>query len=230
MKMYLKKIITFVGVWALLIFAAGCAQIQRSLDVVGREAITSFDAVLQAIPNNLERDEMNGGWSLAAPDGKARFIWSKDWSRTPIHDVMIEFDASPFIAAGLNPEILPEHFAYYDGMLVVGTKLGENVLEYSGEPTPLASFEHIVSLSRDSIGYHPELDHYGINLGNGNMFEWAKDMSVNDLDIVFVLNPEPFVAAGVDPNAVEGWLYAPVEMMGETVYKFLKPFNIFLQS
>lgn len=46
----------------------------------------------------------------------------------------------------------------------------------------------IVEKSRDSIGYHAALDHYGIDLENGNMFEWAKDISTNDKDIVFVLN------------------------------------------
>ena len=69
------------------------------------------------------------------------------------------------------------------------------------------------------------------------MFEWAKNLSTNsatgenqDKDIVFVLNPEPLIAAGVDPEKVEGWVYAQVavEENGQTVevYKFLKPFNL----
>jgi len=171
-------------------------------------------------------DDANGGWSLSAPDQTASFVWSADWSQTPFRDVMLEFDAVPFVQAGLDPDLLPEQFSYSRGMLMVGTKLGENALEYDGDPTPLASFEQIVNLRRDSIGYHAELDHYGVDLGNGNLFEWAKDMRANDLDIVFVLNPEPFIEAGVDPQAVEGWLYAPVEMMGQSVYKFLKPFDL----
>ena len=76
-----------------------------------------------------------------------------------------------------------------------------------------------------------------MKLGDGNMFEWAKDMLKNtatntdqDKDIVFVLNPEPLIAAGVDPAKVTGWVYAevPVEENGKTtqVYKFLKPFNL----
>jgi len=37
---------------------------------------------------------------------------------------------------------------------------------------------------------------------------------MNDKDIVFVLNPEPLIAAGVDPKAVDGWVFArvPVEI------------------
>jgi hypothetical protein len=70
-----------------------------------------------------------------------------------------------------------------------------------------------------------------VNLGNGNLFEWAKDMSVNDKDIVFVLNPEPFIAAGVDPSRIEGWVFAKVTVDDPNgrpvqVDKFLKPFNL----
>ncbi|MDR3325447.1 MAG: hypothetical protein LBS82_05645, partial [Spirochaetaceae bacterium] len=71
------------------------------------------------------------------------------------------------------------------------------------------------------------------NVGGGNLFEWAKDMSVNDKDIVFVLNPEPFIAAGTDPNAIDGWAFAPVTVDDENgkpvvVDKLLKPFNLLL--
>ena len=107
----------------------------------------------------------------------------------------------------------------------------------AGMLPPLASYEQMVNNYRASINYHTALDHYGVKLGDGNMFEWAKDLTKNtatgtdqDKDIVFVLNPEPLIAAGVDPAKVVGWVYTqvPVEENGKTiqVYKFLKPFNI----
>ncbi|GHV86806.1 hypothetical protein AGMMS50255_1020 [Spirochaetia bacterium] len=202
-----------------------------SLDVVGKESINSFDKLLQQTARQVRPDEMNGGWSLSAPDSMARFIWSKNYAESPLHDVMLELDAAPFLAAGLDPDKLPENFAFYEGMIMVGIKLGEETLKYSGEVTPLASYEQIVKLKRSSIGYHGALDHYGVNLGDGNLFEWAKDMSTNDKDMVFVLNPEPFIAAGVDPNAVSGWAFAPVTVDDENgkpvqVDKILKPFNL----
>ena len=204
----------------------GCKQ----LDVVGSQSVTSFEAVLKAIPDKVEADEMNAGWSLSAPDDAVRFIWSEDYSKSPLHDVMLEFDAKPFLDAGLDTGKLPENIQYYEDKLMVGTKLGNDALKYSGEVTPLAAYEQIVNLYRDSIGYHTALDHYGVKLGNGNMFEWAKDMNKNDKDIVFVLNPEPFIAAGVDPNAVEGWAFAkvPMEEDGKAIEvdKLLKPFDL----
>ena len=211
---------------ATILTLASCKQ----LDVVGNQSITSFKEVLSTIPDNIAADEMNGGWALTAPDESVRFIWSKDFSKSPIHDVMLEFDAQPFIDAGLDVSKLPEGIAFGD-KIMVGTKLGNESLTYSGEATPIASYEQIVKLKRESIKYHTALDHYGVNLADGNVFEWAKDMSKNDKDIVFVLNPQMFIDAGVDPTKVEGWKFAKVEIEDASgkkveVDKFLKPFNL----
>jgi hypothetical protein len=208
------------------VMAASCSQ----LDVVGTDSKRSFNAVLDALPGSIAADEMNAGWSLAAPDGGARFIWSADYSKSPLHDIMLEVEARPFLDAGLDPDRLPEDIAFYEDKLMVGTKLGNDQLKYSGAPTPFASYEQLVTLYRKTIGYHAALDHYGVSIGEGNLFEWAKDMGANDKDIVFVLNPEPFIKAGVNPNAVQGWVFAkvPVDINGKAVEvdKFLKPFNV----
>jgi len=230
MKKSMKKISLFlVGVVTTLSLSA-CAGVSKQLDVVGKDSVTSFGAVLEVTGDKVTSDEVNGGWSLTAPDDTARFIWSKDYSTSPRNDVMLEFDAQPFIDAGLDASKLPENISFYDGMLMVGTKLGEDKLEYSSEVTALSSYEQIVNLYRDTIGYHTSLDHYGVKLGDGNLFEWAKDMSTNDKDIVFVLNPQPFIDAGVDPNDVDGWVFAKVsvEVDGKPteVDKLLKSFDL----
>jgi hypothetical protein len=212
---------------ALALTALSCGN----LDVVGKDSINSFDKMLKVRPQAVTPDEMNGGWSLASPDNEARFIWSRNYAESPLHDVMLEFNAAPFIAAGLNVGKLPDTFAVYEGKIMVGTKLGQETLKYNGEATPLASYEQIVKLKRSAIGYHGALDHYGVSLSGGNMFEWAKDMSTNDKDIVFVLNPEPFIAAGVNPNNIAGWVFAKVTVDDANgkpieVDKLLKPFNL----
>lgn len=202
----------------------------RQLDVIGNKSITSFKEVLDAIPDKISANEVNGGWTLIAPDNSARFFWSNDFSKSKIYDVMIEFDVKPFIDAGLEIDKLPEGMVFGD-KLVVGTDLSSENLTYDGEVTPLASYEKIVELKRESIGYHTALDHFGVDLSGGNMFEWAKDLGTNDKDIVFVLNPKVFIDAGVDPEKVEGWIFAKVETMDANgkkveVDKLLKPFNL----
>lgn len=223
----MKKILVIIAVVFLMALTfASCKQ----TDLVGKTSVTSFNEVLKVIPDKIKADEMNGGWSLSAPDGTARFIWSKDFSKSPIHDVMLEFDSKPFVDAGLDVSKLPKGLAYTD-KIMVGTKLGNEKLSYKGDATPIASYEKIVELKRSSIKYHADLDHYGVVLSNGNVFEWAKDMSKNDKDIVFVLDPKVFIDAGVDPAKVEGWAFKKVKVDDENgkkieVDKFLKPFNL----
>lgn len=199
------------------------------LDVVGDQSEKSFDAVLTAMKAKVAADDTFGGWSITSPDNEARFLWSKDFSKTNT-DAYLEVDAQPFIDAGLDVSKLPEGMVVGD-KIIVGTDLGDENITYVGEASPLDSYKKLVKHYRDNISYHAALDHYGVKLGNGNMFEWAKDMKTNDKDIVFVLNPQPFIDAGVDPAALESWVFAKVETMDDNgkkiqVDKFLKPFDL----
>lgn len=210
----------------LLFSASACSE----LDVVGQESIKTFQTVLDAVGDKVVTDEMTGGWKLPTPDDSASFIWVPDYSTSGLHDVMLVYDAQPFLDAGLDVKKLPDSYTVVEDKLMVGTKLGSDAVKYKGDATPIASYEQLVKLYRDRIGYHKALDHFGVTVAEGTMFEWAKDMGTNDKDIVFVLNPEPLINAGVDPALVKDWVYAqvPVEVDGKLtdVYKFLKPFNL----
>lgn len=214
----------------LLAFAQRDAGAASFTDVVGRTAVTSFNAMLEALPEKAVADESNGMWVLTAPDKSATLAWRADHRESRLYDVMFEFDARPFVDAGLDTNKLPIEMVSED-KIVIGSKLTGKTLSYDGEITPLASFEQIVKTDRDRIGYHAELDHYGLSLLNGNVFEWAKDMNKNDKDIVFALNPQPFIDAGVDPAKVEGWVFGKVlieDAKGKKIKvdKFLKPFDL----
>lgn len=201
----------------------------NKLDVVGDTSKKSFKSITEAIPDQISSAEDDTSWVLTAPDGMAKFIFSKDFSKSE-KDVMLEIDAKPFLDAGLDASKLPE--GILDGEVIrVGADLGDDTVTYKEGATPSDTYNLIVKGYRDSIKYHTALDHYGVDLMNGNMFEWAKDMSTNDKDIVFVLNPQVFIDAGVNPDNVEGWVFAKVETMDENnkkiqVDKFLKPFDL----
>ena len=219
-----KSILIPVLLVATVIFA-GCTS---QLDVVADKSISSFESVINELP--IEADSEDSSWILTAPDNSAKFVWSKDFSSTTDYDVKLELDSQPFINAGLDISKLPEGVINGD-KIILGTDLSDEKLTYNGEATPLDSYKKIVEKSRDNISYHAALDHYGIDLENGNMFEWAKDISTNDKDIVFVLNPQMFIDAGVNPQEVEGWVFAKVETMDKDgkkieVDKFLKPFDL----
>ncbi len=225
----MKKVIVTVLVLSMVLALAACQQ----ADVVGKVAVTSFEAVLNKIPDKITSDEANSGWALTSPTGE-RFVWSKDFSKEGNPDILLEFDAKPFLDAGLDSAKLPEGMYVYDSSankLMIRSELSADKFTYSGEAKPVDTFKKIVETNRKSIGYHEKLDHYGVALGNGNMFEWAKDLNTNDKDIVFVLNPQPFIDAGVDPAKVEGWVFAKVEVKDDQgkpmeVDKFLKPFDL----
>ncbi|HHV09114.1 MAG TPA: hypothetical protein GXX75_02395 [Clostridiales bacterium] len=221
-----KKILLSALSIAAILGLTACGK----LDVIGDGSIKSFDAVVNRLGGQVTEDTGFGGWSLTAPDGAASFLWSKDYSKTTSNDVQLAVKAQPFIAAGLDVDKLPQGILVGDE-LILGTELGDDAITYSGEATPLSSYEQIVKLYRYNISYHTALDHYGVELSGGNMFEWAKDMKTNDKDIVFVLAPDILIEAGVDPSKVDGWVFAQVETMDHSgkkvkVGKFLKPFDL----
>ena len=221
---------------------AGCA----ATDIVAKVANTSFGAVVAASGSRVAWSDADQAWALSSPNGD-QLLLSPDFSRNNAGgtsasaadldkpDAEFVFDAAPFVAAGLDISKLPAadgiKYELEDGKFMVHFELGADKFSPDAKRSIEATFAELVKFQRPRIGYHEKLDHYGIKLGNGNMFEWAKDMSTNDKDIVFVLNPEPFIAAGIDPSKIEGWAFAKVEMKddaGKTVLvdKLLKPFNL----
>lgn len=203
-------------------------------DVVSARSAASFAEVLQAA-KELTGGDASSAWTLSSPDGRARLAWRGETESDPSAVASLSFDAAPFIQAGLDVEKLPAAYTLTDGWLAYAASVagsGTAVVD-----TPLRAYERLIALNPSMLGYHAPMDHFGLKLGGGNMFEWAQNLSVNvttggiqDKDAVFVLEPEPFIEAGVDPAAVSGWSYAQVPVMENgvsvLVFKFLKPFNL----
>ncbi|MDR1049289.1 MAG: hypothetical protein LBL51_05990, partial [Synergistaceae bacterium] len=211
------KTVFKAAAWALLLGALAVhpgAEAAFDTDIIGRTAITSFEAMIDALEFPPVAEEMDKVWILTAPDGEAAFWWRAEAKEGRMFDAYLCFDAEPFVKAGLDMDKLPaEMKGMLDrGKLMVGKKLSAEPLVYDGEITPLSSFEQIVRLDRDSLGYHAALDHYGITVSDGFLVEWAKDMGKNEKDLVFVLDPKVFLDAGVDPAGVEGWDFAKVPL------------------
>ncbi len=212
-----------------------------STDVVAKYAVSSFEALVAASDGRVSWSKQDSAWEISSPGGDT-FHLSSDFSRndradssTGAFDARLSFDATPFLAAGLDLAKLPPaqgvSYGIEGGRLSLTFELSSEAFPAEASRSPAATFAETARRARDLIGYHASLDHYGISLGGGNMFEWAKDLATNDKDIVFVLEPAPFVAAGVNPSRVEGWAFATIETMDASgkkilVEKLLKPFDL----
>jgi len=189
-------------------------------DLVGKDSVRAFEEILQSIPAG----DAGSEWSVVAPDSGARFLWNGESANMLI-------DIEPFVEAGLD---VSKFSNITDGVLSTSADFKSSKLE---KTKAIDDFGTMVGKERKKLGYHFDLDHYNLLCGEGNLFEWAKDMEKNgtskenqDKDIVFVLNPEPLIAAGVDAQHVKGWVYAQVKVdingKKTDVWKFLKAFDL----
>jgi hypothetical protein len=189
-------------------------------DLVGKDSVRAFEEILQFLPAG----DVGSEWSVVAPDGGASFLWNGE-------SMNMLVNIEPFVEAGLNAAQLGN---ITDGVLVTNADFESLKLE---KTKAIDDFRAMVGKERKKLGYHFDLDHYNLLCGDGNLFEWAKNMDKNgttkenqDKDIVFVLNPEPLIAAGVNAERVNGWVYAQVKVdingKKTDVWKFLKAFDL----
>lgn len=209
----MKKRLFMILSAALLLLLAACTD----TDVVRKFSHMSFEDITGAYP------------SVAAPfgDGKDGFVISAD-GETFLHisadfsagtdDIVVITPLAPFINAGLDVTRLGGGLGADDESLSMTTDFGSK----SGKAATVAdALFAAVDADRSVLSYHEELDHYVIALSAGK-FEFAKDHRTNDKDLVFILDAALLKQAGVDVNAVEGWVFAKMDGM----QLLLKPFEL----
>ena len=136
---------------------------------------------------------------------------------------MIETPLKPFVDAGLDVSKLGDGYKVVDDMFYLTADYGKGT---GLKNTVTDSLFESVEYDRNMLSYHQKLDHYGIGLTAGK-FEWAKDYSTNDKDIVFVIKAQPLKDLGVDVNNINGWVFATVEEEdGSKVDVLLKPYDL----
>lgn len=211
-----KMLILSLALTSSLLFQACSAT-----DIVKSNGIKTFKSFADASNNSISSSDTS--WVYTSPS-KDTFKWSKDFSLGK-SDLAFELDAKPFIDAGLDTSKLPTDIFSYDeasGKLTINFDLGNEKLDINSNASAADTFGRIIEKYRTNLGYHEKLQHFGMSLPGDNKFEWAKDLATNDKDVVFVLNPKPFIEAGVKGDRVDGWIFT--KMDGKDL--FLKPFNI----
>jgi hypothetical protein len=202
----MKRIILLLS---LLILIAGCT----STDVVKREAQSSFEEILAV--DSVESSVMDGFAHIIITDGY-HFDLSLNPQSTD-EDVIMAVMAMPFLDAGLDITKLPSNMRIKDDMLLITFEEIKGSMTYDAK----GQMNSLLTNNRTLLGYHAELDHFGIALGD-HKFEWAKNMATNDKDVVFILSAEVLRLAGVNVEAVDGWLFTTMDGMD----LLLKPIDL----
>jgi len=227
--MSVTRILTVSLVLAAVVFGAAF----MAPDVIAVYAVQSYDALLHAPGVLVARNDAAGAWVLTSP-GIETFTFGGN-NAAGSNELVVSFDARPFLAAGLDASLLPEG-AQVEGegasaRIVMRYDEGTGSFSDGAESQPLQALQDLVRNHRMMLGYHVALGHFGLMLSGGNMVEWAKDQQANDKDLVFVLNPQSFADAGVDVANVQGWVLADVPVMDaqgrkSTARKLLRFYNL----
>jgi hypothetical protein len=227
--MSVTRILTISLVLAAVVFGAAFV----APDVVAVHAVQSFDALLHAPGVLVARSDAAGAWVLTSPGVETLTFGGGNAAGS--NELVVTLDARPFLAAGLNPSLLPAG-SHIEGngasaRIVMRYDKGTGSFSDGADSQPVQALQDLVRNHRTMLGYHAALGHFGLALGGGNMVEWAQDQHANDKDLVFVLNPQPFADAGVDVANVQGWVLADMPVTDaqgrkSTERKLLKFYNL----
>lgn len=213
----MKKIIT--AAISLVLAAAlftGCA----STDVVLKYSKESFANIMKAYPT-LVTETKDNYYSLTV-DKETLLKVSRDYSASE-EDIVLSTPIQPFIKAGLDVTKLGKGYKTDDANLYLVTDFGKGT---GAKSTVEQALFESVTADRKALTYHQELDHYGVVL-NGGKFEFAKDYTKNDKDLVFVIAAKPLRDIGVNVQKIDGWVFKTMkDESGKDVDVLLKPYDL----
>ena len=215
----MKKIIpTALALALVAVVLTGCA----SLDVILRDSPVSLNKIVNQYPDLVANNTEPDNYFNLSVDGETTLKISADFS-LGLEDLVFQTPLQPFVDAGLNPAQLGAGYRTDGDSLYLIADFGAG----TGEKSTLtdALFES-AKADRSALSYHAALDHYGIQLPAGK-FEWAKDESTNDKDIVFVIAAKPLADLGVDVENIEGWVFMTMQDdAGKDFTVLLKPYTL----
>ena len=194
------KKLAVIGIMILTLALPSCSV----FDSKTRDAARAFGVAMELYPAE-EYEESR--WRITAPDGDAMLAFDN-------MGVDMAVDAAPFAAAGADLSKLDtaQTIFYPDGESLNFSSPGSDMLNRNIKSTPLAQFEYNLQCLRDYLSYSEDTGRYSLNVdGLDNkiaFFEWAKDPGKDDKRMSFVIDAQPFINAGVDPESVEGWEFA----------------------
>jgi len=216
----MKKIFSIALALALVaIVLTGCV----SADVILKYSPSSLDKIVEKFPTLVTDNTETDHYFYLSVDRETTLKVSHEFDMTGAEDLVIQTALKPFTDAGLDPAKLGAGYRTDEASLYLVADFGAG----TGEQNTITSalFES-AKANRAVLTYHADLDHYGIALPAGK-FEWAKDDTTNDKDIVFVIAAKPLADLGVDVQNIEGWIFKTMkDDAGKDFDVLLKPYSL----
>jgi hypothetical protein len=201
------------------VLLAGCA----ATDVILKYSPSSMDKIVEKFPTLVTDNTKIDHYFTLSADGETLLKVSSDFSLTGAEDVVIQTPLKPFVDAGLDPAKLGAGYRADETSLYLVADFGAGT---GAQSTITNALFESVKANRAVLTYHADLDHYGIQLPAGK-FEWAKDESSNDKDIVFAIAARPLADLGVDVQNIEGWVFKTMkDDAGNDLDVLLKPYSL----
>ncbi|MDP4110471.1 MAG: hypothetical protein Q8878_10640 [Bacillota bacterium] len=216
----MKKIIAAAAVLTLITaFLAGCS----GTDVVLKYSPESFKNIVGKYPSLVTDNTLDDHYYYLTVDKETTLKISHDYELTGADDIVLKTPLKPFTDAGLDVSKLGSGYKVSDDMLLLTADYGNGT---GMKDTVADSLFESVRKDRSVLTYHQKLDHYGIKLTAGK-FEWAKDYTKNDKDIVFVIRAKPLKDLGVKVENIRGWTFTTVQDTdGSNVDVLLKAYDL----
>ena len=219
-----RLIIILFGI--LFLTLASC----QGLDVIGNDSISAFEEMLNYYENNISYNSNYNTFELVSPDNSTILGWCADYSVGYQNGLIISVDASVFLKAGLNESKLPDNIIIDDDRLIFGVNYNFVQISSTELQMPLQAYKLILGENRYNLSFHSMGDHFSLKVGEGNSFEWAKDMLSNESDIVFMLDPQILTNADADITKIQGWELRTISVHSRMTMiqteKLVKSFNI----
>ena len=216
----MKKIFSIALALALVaIVLTGCA----ATDVILKYSPASLDQIVEKFPTLVTDSTETDHYFYLSVDGETTLKVSHDFSMTGAEDLVMQTPLKPFVDAGLDPATLGTGYRADADSLYLVVDFGAG----SGkQDTVTSSMFESAKADRSVLTYHADLDHYGIALPAGK-FEWAKDETTNDKDIVFVIAAKPLADLGVDVQNIDSWVFKTMkDDAGKDFDVLLKPYSL----
>lgn len=219
MKIPAKKLLTAVALTLTATLLAGCG----STDVVRQYSPQSFTDIVQKYPNLVTDTTQTDHYYNLTVDGSTVLKISHDYKMNGKDDIMISTPLKPFTDAGLDVAKLGDGYEVSGDTFSLTADYGDGSGQKDSATDALFA---AADADRSNLSYHQKLDHYGMKLTAGK-FEWAKDYTGNDKDIVFVIRAKPLADLGVDVHSISGWTFTTVQDTdGSNVAVLLKAYDL----